>query len=295
MTHGHRQVLQMAVDQVSANARLIVGISRLGGGCISEVYRLRLIDGTELVAKLNSADHFDNFSVEACGLELLRAANVIRVPQVIANHIILEGQAILLMEYIQPGRQHPKFQSEFGTQLAYLHQAEAQSQFGLQVDNFIGDTEQINTPSKSWVDFFRDKRLGFQLRLASRNNLLSVSMLNLADRLLNRLDDLLHEPAQASLIHGDLWSGNYFSDLRGAPVIIDPAVYFADREAEFGMIELFGGLGEDFFNAYNEVWPLPPGYQERFLIYKLYHLLNHLNLFGSGYLEQCVSLIKQFA
>jgi fructosamine-3-kinase len=155
-----------------------------------------------------------------------------------------------------------------------------QTRFGWRRDNTIGDTPQPNPASDNWVAFLREHRLGFQCRLAKCNGL----RLDGADELLGQLDSFFTEyKPRPSLLHGDLWSGNMAYGPSGEPVVFDPATYCGDREAEFGLAEMFGGFGDDFWSAYEAEWPLDPGYSTRKLLYRLYHTLNHFNIFGSGY------------
>jgi fructosamine-3-kinase len=160
------------------------------------------------------------------------------------------------------------------------------------MDNTIGSTPQKNTPRQDWVAFWREQRLGYQLQLAARQGH-GGALQRQGEQLLEYLPDFFtdHRP-QASLLHGDLWSGNYSIDSQGQPVIFDPAVYFGDREADLAMTELFGGFGAEFYAAYNSSWPLEPGYAVRKTLYNLYHILNHLNLFGGGYLSQAQRMIQ---
>lgn len=161
-----------------------------------------------------------------------------------------------------------------------------QTQYGWQRDNTIGATPQPNTQSRDWVDFWRRQRLQFQLDLAAANGA-PRALLAGGEDLLERFPALFagHAPA-ASLLHGDLWSGNHAYTRSGEPAIFDPAVYYGDREADLAMTELFGGFGDDFYAAYNACWPLDPGYGTRKTLYNLYHILNHFNLFGGGYAGQ---------
>ena len=163
--------------------------------------------------------------------------------------------------------------------------------FGWDRDNTIGSTPQINTPSSSWVAFYCDHRLGYQLETAARYGYGGELQL-LGRRLMDSLDVLLadHRP-EPSLLHGDLWGGNQASAADG-PVVFDPAVYYGDRETDLAMPRLFGGFSSDFYAAYTEVWPLPPGHEQRLGIYQLYHVLNHLNLFGRSYLGQAMTLLR---
>ena len=165
--------------------------------------------------------------------------------------------------------------------------------FGWWRDNTIGSTTQVNTQEDNWLDFWRDHRLGFQLDLAERNGG-GKRLRDSGEALMDSLPALLQgQPVEASLLHGDLWSGNYFYTTGGQPAIFDPAVYYGDREADIAMTELFGGFGRDFYAAYRNAWPLDDGYSMRKTLYNLYHVLNHFNLFGGGYLSQAGTMIDQ--
>ena len=182
-----------------------------------------------------------------------------------------------------------------GRQLAQQHRAFSTA-YGLDHDNYIGSSPQSNQATASWVDFFRDRRLGAQQELARRNGRLHPRRAAQLERLMSHLDEWIDEDSCApSLLHGDLWGGNYLAGPRGEPVLIDPAVYYGDREAEIAFTELFGGFGPKFYAAYNEAWPLRPGYSERRDVYNLYHLLNHLNLFGEGYGGSVDAILRRFA
>jgi fructosamine-3-kinase len=147
---------------------------------------------------------------------------------------------------------------------------------------------------QSWIEFFRTNRLGYQIRLAGKNGYLAGKNLAAAEQLLNKLDHLLDEPAHPALLHGDLWGGNVLADEQGNPWLIDPAVYRGHHEADLAMTELFGSFPETFYNAYQEAYPVDRGYAERRPIYNLCHLLNHLNMFGSGYLSSVMNIILRY-
>jgi fructosamine-3-kinase len=168
----------------------------------------------------------------------------------------------------------------------------ARDHFGWDRDNTIGSTPQHNAPCGEWVTFWREHRLGFQLDLAARQGY-GGRLQKLGERLLADLTGLIDHDPRPSLLHGDLWGGNIGYDREGNPVIFDPAVYYGDREADLAMTELFGGFGSGFYAAYEEAWPLDPGYSVRKTLYNLYHILNHLNLFGSGYLGQAQTMTER--
>jgi protein-ribulosamine 3-kinase len=241
-----------------------------GGGCIHECYRVT-IRGAARFLKVNAARHADTFSAEADGLAGLRAVGM-RVPEPLAHGSTGE-HAYLLLEYLPLG-QRPDF-AALGRMLARAHR-QAGPRFGWTRDNYIGSTPQRNAWCDDWSEFWRERRMRPQLELARRNGF----TLEMPD--LSALKS--HQP-QPSLLHGDLWGGNAGFTAEG-PVVFDPAVYYGDREADLAMTELFGGFPEEFYRAYGEAFPLDAGYQKRKHLYNLYHLLNHLNIFGGGYLRQ---------
>jgi fructosamine-3-kinase len=241
--------------------------------------------------KIAAGKDLPMLEAEADGLRELDAGNSVRVPTALASGVMGDA-SFLALEWVQLSRASCEEQALLGTQLAHQHRVLA-TRFGWHRDNTIGSTEQINTSADEWLPFFREHRLGFQLRLAARNRY-GDRLQESGARLLERLDILLgdHRPAP-SLLHGDLWGGNVGADPSGAPVIFDPAVYFGDREADLAMTRLFGGFSRDFYEAYEKAWPLPACASERVALYNLYHVLNHLNLFGSGYLGQAQNLIDR--
>jgi fructosamine-3-kinase len=182
--------------------------------------------------------------------------------------------------------------AEAGRRLAALHHA-TRDTFGWERDNTIGLSAQSNPWTGDWAEFFRDQRFGYQLRLARENGLQGGALERL-QRLLEAIPALLkgHSP-KPSLLHGDLWTGNWSVDGAGRPVVFDPAVYYGDREADLAMTELFGGFDRDFYQAYNAAWTLAPGYDIRKQLYNLYHVLNHFNLFGGGYAARASALAEQ--
>lgn len=270
----------------------------VGGGSIHSAAILELSDGSRRFVKHSPGAPADMFPREAEGLRALAAAGAVRVPR-----DPLPGEAggsrFLLMEAIDTGRPSRDFFPRFGHAFAELHLGTRQARAGFPHDNYIGSTPQPNGWMDDWCGFFRRHRLGFQLELARRNGLATAELSRLGDRLLERLATWLDVPGEdCCLLHGDLWSGNFLCDAEGEPVLIDPAAYYGHREADLAMTHLFGGFDRAFYDAYEEAWPLPSGVveqRERQEIYQLYHLLNHLNLFGSGYLSQCLAILRRLA
>jgi protein-ribulosamine 3-kinase len=229
------------------------------------------------------------YESEAAGLRELAKARAVRVPQVLALGRT-ELAAFLALEWIDTGPAGGDSERKLGERLAAQHRLTA-PEFGWQRDNTIGRTPQPNGWMRHWVEFFRERRLRFQLDLAVRNGLGQL-LGKAGERLLEAVDAFLGGRAvHASLLHGDLWGGNWFADARGDPVIFDPAVYYGDREADLAMTRLFGGFGQQFYRAYEAAAPLAPGYATRFELYNLYHVLNHANLFGGAYARQAREMI----
>ncbi|NNF96137.1 MAG: fructosamine kinase family protein [Halobacteria archaeon] len=255
----------------------------VGGGCINSAYR---VVGTQAAyfIKLNRAERLDMFEAEAEGLQALAAARAIRVPLPVCAGV--DGnQAYLVMEYFEGGGGNSGAAESFGQQLARMHQ-HTSDQFGWHRDNTIGSTPQPNTLKDDWLGFWREHRLGYQLSLAEQRGA-PISLQRKGEQLMQAMPNLFtdYQP-KPSLLHGDLWSGNYAVTHEGEPIIFDPAVYYGDREADIAMTELFGGFPQRFYAAYNEIWPLDSGYQLRKTFYNLYHILNHFNMFGGGYAGQ---------
>jgi len=260
----------------------------VGGGDISAARQLVSRD-RDIFLKTGPASAFDMFVAEAEGLAELEAANAVRVPEVLATgqHA---GDAFLALEWLPLERPGTFSERLLGEQLATMHRS-VNEQFGWHRDNTIGLTPQCNSWAEDWPQFFARQRLGYQLELAAENGF-AGDLQEEGARVLQGLPAFFdgHIPV-ASLLHGDLWGGNW-SGCRGKPVIFDPAVYYGDRETDIAMTKLFGGFGAAFYDAYESAWPLQPGHAERMGLYQLYHVLNHLNLFGGGYLDRAISLMR---
>ncbi len=264
------------------------GQTAISGGCINQTWCL-YNKYSQFFVKLNKAEQIEMFVAESAALKELSASNTILSPKPICygNH----GHfAYLVLEYMPlKGAINSRL---LGQQLAKLH-SKTNRQFGWWRDNSIGTTPQDNTPNESWPDFWRDLRLAPQLQLAA-NQGYGKLLLGPGEKLLDKLSAFFtsYQP-KASLLHGDLWSGNAAALADGTPVIYDPASYYGDRETDLALTELFGGFTTDFYAAYNNAWPLDAGYRQRKPLYNLYHILNHLNLFGPSYLPQAINTIEQ--
>ncbi len=264
----------------------------VGGGCINHAYRLHTTKGVFFL-KWNYSCADDLFIREAeCLRELKRVAgDALLVPEVILANEADELSGFILLEYLESGTVAGQ-EAKLGRGLARLHRHQP-SEFGFFHDNYCGATPQLNDWNESWVEFFAQNRLGFILRLIKNSRDISATDLRVFENLIDRLDLLLPHNSKASLIHGDLWSGNYLYSSRG-PALIDPASYYADREMELSIMQMFGGFSSKTWAAYNEAFPLASGWEERVQIYQLYHILNHYYLFGGGYLQQAVSIARKY-
>ena len=253
----------------------------VGGGCINQAARIRY-GNTPYFVKLNTASGYDMFAAEAQGLTELRESKTLKIPEPVCVGSNARS-AWLVMENLSLGGQGSD--ALLGEKLADMHRV-TRDAFGWDIDNTIGSTPQENAWLDDWIDFWRVRRLRFQLDLAARQGA-GRGLLSKVERLIDEFPALFdgYRPL-ASLLHGDLWSGNYAFTSTSEPAIFDPAVYYGDREADIAMTELFGGFGRDFYAAYNNAWSLDAGYPVRKTLYNLYHILNHFNLFGGGYASQ---------
>jgi fructosamine-3-kinase len=265
----------------------------LGGGSINRTERIDTSAGS-FVLKSNAAAPPGFFQAEADGLHALASSGTsLVIPRVIACGD--DDAPFLLLEDLGVGSRARDFDERLGRGLAALHRASS-ARFGFPRDNFCGTTPQPNPWTDRWVELYATSRLGVQARLARDADRLSSRESAALDRLIAKLDDWIGEPPEGpALIHGDLWSGNVHVAADGSPAIIDPAAYYAHREAELGMMTLFGGFSSRVFAAYDEAFPLEPGWQDRNALYQLYHLLNHLNLFGDGYKGGVMRVVLGFS
>lgn len=286
-----------SLAEVSAQIGASLGIAlspqparRIHGGCINESFRWESASGP-LFVKLAAGSQRSMLEAEAEGLRELASADAVRVPRALAVGTA-PGHAWLALEWLDFGTSSASSQSALGRELARQHRKES-DRFGWKVDNTIGSTPQLNAWSADWPTFFRERRLRYQLDLARRNGH-GGRLQDRGAELLDRMHAFFasHSPTP-SLLHGDLWGGNAGVDASGAPVIFDPAVYYGDREADLAMTRLFGGFSARFYDAYHTEWPLADDASERVDLYNLYHILNHLNLFGAGYLSQAQGLIER--
>ena len=282
--------LEQRIHAITRQPFIIHQRQPLGGGCINQAWRIS-DDQRTFFVKVNAAASLPLFEAEAAGLAELAATGTVRVPEPMGHGVVAE-HAWLMLEYLPLVSAGARAMEKLGRSLAALH-AQPRTAFGWHRDNAIGATHQINTYGGDWIEFWREQRLGFQLDLANCNGY-TGALQQQGEQLRARLDGLFvgHSPTPA-LLHGDLWSGNAGCTLEGEPVIFDPAVYQGDREADLAMTELFGGFPESFYAAYQEALPLATGYPQRRTLYNLYHILNHLNLFGGSYRAQAERMMAQ--
>lgn len=263
----------------------------LGGGCIARARMVRLADGRRVFVKSHTPGAM--FRAEALGLSELAKANACVVPEV-----LFYDHQMLVTEFVEQGKRPRNFMEDFGRRFALLHRFTGEY-FGFVEDNFIGSTPQLNLAAadekNDWTAFYFRKRLLFQFGLAEANGFADERFRSLFGNIEAKLHTILpHSHELPSLLHGDLWSGNFLVNHMGEPVLIDPAVYYGNREADLAMTRLFGGFSDDFYGAYSEEFPLQPGWEYRQNVYKLYHILNHLNIFGSGYYDEAIGLMRHY-
>ncbi len=278
------------ISDVTQTSFEIENTKSISGGDINAAF---LLEGKNqrYFVKLNQANLLEMFAAEFIGLTELAKTQTVKIASPITFGQT-DKNSFLVLEFIEFKRATPKSETRFGQQLAQLH-LQKQPYFGWKIDNTIGSTPQPNARSENWVTFWREQRFGFQLQLAAQKGY-GGKLQILGEKLCERLDDFFidYKP-QPSLLHGDLWGGNFATDNENNPVIFDPACYYGDRETDLAMTELFGGFGQNFYAAYNEVLQLDSGYKTRKTLYNLYHILNHVNLFGGGYASQAEKMMQK--
>ena len=284
------RAIEQSIREATGGAFSLDKTSAVGGGCINSAYRVE--GGTHsYFVKLNRKELLPMFEAEAEGLREIASTQTVRAPLPVCCGVG-GGQAFIVMENLTLKSMRGDCDRLLGQRLAALHRIQ-QPFFGWRRDNTIGSSPQPNDRHGHWAGFWAGQRLGFQLKLAQSNGY-GGRLQRDGEKLRERLPGFFagHHP-QPSLLHGDLWGGNCAADETGQPVVFDPACYYGDREADLAMTELFGGFGRDFYAAYREAWPLDAGYPARKTLYNLYHILNHLNLFGGGYQGQAEGMIGQ--
>ena len=293
----HYSSLDDAVKNIFGQDIKIQSTYPVSGGDINDSYAHKLSNGKIVFMKANRFDNENFFKTEAVGLSAVAQTNALKTPHILCTGTddkTLNRFSFLLMDFIESAHRCDDYWKIFAHSLAAMHSFDfsLEKKFGFICDNYIGATKQINTPCDSWIEFFKTCRLAPQFKMAD-------SYFDESDRLkiksfLDKLDTLLVEPEQPSLLHGDLWAGNVMCGPDGHAMLIDPAVYVGHHEADLAMTELFGGFPPDFYSEYKKAFPLQKGYSERRDIYNLYQLLNHLNLFGRSYLGHVLSIVNHY-
>lgn len=292
--------LAQALVSLFGKETRIAQTDRLSGGDINKAYGLHLTSGQHIFMKANSKQNAPFFLAESYALNAIAQTGTIKTPHILCTGTDsgeISGYSFLLLDFIESSPKKSDYWELFGRELAYMHLSPTahltkDKKFGFLADNFIGEREQKNALSESWISFFRDQRLAPQFKVAD-------SWFKTSDRkkitfLLDHLDEFLIECQNPSLLHGDLWIGNSLCGSDGKAWLIDPASYVGFCEADIAMTELFGGFKKEFYASYNEVNPLSKGYEERRDLYNLYHLLNHLNMFGESYLAPVKSIVDEY-
>ena len=317
------QEIAQSISQTTGQEFAIANTRSVSGGCINQGYQV-FGNKTNYFVKINDASQVEMFAAEALGLQQMYATGTITVPQPVCWGTAGNSSYIVL-QWLDLAGGNEQSWTEMGRQLAAMHRQgtsdrfltqslrdataspvvedddlrlrlcgetpkTALRRFGWDRNNTIGSTPQVNTWMDNWADFFAQQRIGYQLKLANRRGGNFADAGRIVDAVRDRLAD--RKPI-ASLLHGDLWSGNAAIAADGSPVILDPATYYGDRETDLAMTELFGGFKNAFYRGYNEAWQLDSGYQQRKSIYNLYHVLNHFNLFGGGYASQAQRIIAK--
>ena len=290
-----------ALVSLFGNSVAIAETDRLSGGDINKAYGLTLTNGKHVFMKANAKQNAAFFTAEAAGLTAIEKTKAIGTPDILCTGTDDGedvGYSFLLLKYINSGKPQKNYWEDFAKNLAAMHKADTSiyfkkgGKFGFFQDNFIGARPQVNTPSDSWISFFRDNRLAPQFKAA--DSYFDTNDRKLVTKLLDHLEEFLVEPEKPSLLHGDLWSGNVMCGPDGKAMLIDPACYVGHAEADLAMTELFGGFPTEFYKAYHEARPLQDGYENRRDLYNLYQLLNHLNLFGATYLGPVLSIVSEY-
>ena len=283
------QLLEAILIQVFGGSQVLVNYSLVAAGNLNQAIFLQTDKGAYFL-KTNFQSNTDLFKKELEGLELIRSNCSLHVPEIIAEGT-LEDTNFLLMDWISPAKKQTAYWEKLGEGLAELHMS-TRSLFGLDTNNYISILDQSNQPTQDWVSFFIHQRLEPMLQRAFYENLIPQKYMEEFREIYPRLDGFFPNE-KSSLLHGDLWSGNIMVNSSGLPSLIDPAVYFGHREMDLAFSKLFGGFDPRFYAAYDQVFPLEPGFDQRVAVYNLYPLLVHLNLFGTSYLSGISQTVKK--
>lgn len=293
MDNSLEKALSEALSKALQSEQKVIHLEALSGGCINSAYKVITSHG-QYFTKVNHQNFLPVFKQEAKALEIIKAVNEIKVPDVAgfgAGSSENKSYSFLILEYLELGNGKSRSQALLGQQLAHLHRHSSNS-YGWENDNWIGSTIQKNSWKENWAGFWQENRLNYQFELAIENGIGKNVQKDLLKLIKITPDFLKNHHPKASLLHGDLWSGNAgFLEGSGEPVIFDMASYYGDRETDLAMTELFGGYTGEFYQAYNAEWPLDKAYEKRKVFYNLYHILNHFNLFGGQYESQVKSMV----
>jgi fructosamine-3-kinase len=289
--------LEKAIENIYGKNIRIESRQPVFGGDINRAYSLNLSDGSTIFMKTNTLQKRGIFEGEAESLDFIRQTNTVRSPEVLALGTDNDF-SFLLLEYIRSGHADKKSSEELGIGLAQMHLADTNGfvkggRFGALHDHLLGSGIQDNRPMDSWIRFFAECRLRPHFEKAA--HYFDNGTRGQIDKFLNNLSNYLNEPDHPSLLHGDLWAGNYMVDENGHPWLIDPAAYVGHAEADLALTELFGGFDRYFYEAYQSIINLDPGYRDRRDIYNLYHLVKHLNLFGTSYLPPVRAILRNYS
>jgi protein-ribulosamine 3-kinase len=287
-----RSIISQRLKRLSPGISDSLEFTGTGGGSINDCLKISTHDKSWF-CKVNSASKFPHlFLKEKKGLELISSQEIILTPAII-DHFEESGYQFLLMDFIQPGKRSADFWKLFGEQIARLHQVHG-DHFGLDHDNYMGSVEQLNDASGNWIEFFIQKRLKPLVKKCIEKNLITAKNEKDFERVYSRMKEIFEKTDKPSLLHGDLWNGNYLSNKNCFPVLIDPAVYYGHRSVDLAMTQLFGGFDPLFYEAYHHHYPLPTNYREQWDLCNLYPLLIHVYLFGRSYLSQVETITAKF-
>ncbi|TWR31347.1 fructosamine kinase family protein [Mucilaginibacter pallidiroseus] len=275
-------------SKISVNIQAATPVS---GGDINAAFKLETDRGPYFLKLNNSSKFPEMFLREQEGLNAIIATNEIKAPRVVLQDEA-DGLTFLLLEWIERSKATPAALAKLGAQLAAFHKHN-NGEFGWRNNNFVGSLVQINKNESTWSTFFINQRLQPLVKNAFDNGLLGKLDIRNFELLYKQLNNLFGEE-KPSIVHGDLWGGNYLLDINEDPWLIDPAIYYGHREMDIALTQLFGGFGNDFCLSYNEVNPLLPGWQQRVDLWNLYPLLVHLNLFGASYAGQLRHNLSQY-
>lgn len=290
-----QDIIELCIEELATiygSSVLLKNSRSVGGGCINHAVKICTSFG-DFFLKWNASATVDMFLKEAAGLnEMRQAGSSLVIPKVIWSKVVDDSPGLLLIEYLQPATNISGFDEQLGRGIARLHR-KTSSAFGFHHSNYCGTTLQDNTWTDNWPDFYAEHRIWALVQKIKTTRGISSEELKIYEMLVKQMPKLLAHQTVPSLIHGDLWSGNYMYSANG-PALIDPACYYADREIELGMMQLFGGFSSRVWDAYQEEFPLPEGWKERIRLYQLYHVLNHYLLFGVSYGKQALEIAKGY-